>query len=156
MTEFVEVWRLHARRLARSAYSGSGAARYGGRWNLPGTRVVYCAESRALAAMELLVHVEAIEDLAAVEWKATAIIIPAALIGRPVRFPRSWRTYPYSIATQRFASAWAGSKQSVALRVPSAVVPGEFNVLLIPEHPDFAKLKISAPIPFRFDPRLVC
>lgn len=154
MTDPVTVWRLNARRPAREALSGSGAARFGGRWNLPGTRVVYCAESRALAAMELLVHVEDIEDFAAVEWQATAILVPNLAIVRPVRFPRSWRTYPYSISTQRYGSAWARSRQSVALRVPSAVVPGEFNVLLNPEHPGFGRLRISAPTPFRFDPRL--
>lgn len=153
MTEPVTVWRLSARRLARTALSGNGAFRYGGRWNLPGTRVVYCAESRALAAMESLVHVEDIEDLGAFEWQPTAIALPSAAIERPSRYPKSWRTYPYSVSTQRFGSAWVRSQRSVALRVPSAIVPGEFNFLINPAHPDFRRLKVATPVPFRFDPR---
>jgi RES domain-containing protein len=43
---------------------------------------------------------------------------------------------------------------SVALRVPSIVVDGEFNYLLNPLHPDFAQLKIGEPRRFSFDPRL--
>ena len=76
MTEPVTVWRLNARRFAKGSLSGMGAARYGGRWNLPGTRVVYCAESRALAALEALVHVEDMESVGAVLWQATSITIP--------------------------------------------------------------------------------
>jgi len=38
--------------------------------------------------------------------------------------------------------------------VPSAIVVEEWNYLLNPLHPDFAKLKLSAPKPFDFDRRL--
>lgn len=154
MTDPVTAWRLNARRFAGAALSGNGAFRYGGRWNLPGTRVVYCSESRALAALEALVHVEDLEDLGAVDLQATAILIPGAGIERPLRYPPSWRTYPHSLATQRFGSAWARSRRSVALRMPSAVVPGEFNFLINPAHPDFTKLKFAPPEAFKFDPRL--
>jgi RES domain-containing protein len=42
----------------------------------------------------------------------------------------------------------------VALRVPSVIVPGEFNYLLNPAHPQFASVKIGKSEPFLFDPRL--
>jgi RES domain-containing protein len=154
VTGAVTVWRLDSRRYAKAALSGNGAFRYGGRWNLRGTRVVYCAESRALAAMEALVHVEDFEDLDAVEWRATAITLPGSAIECPPRYPRAWRTCPYSLSTQRFGSDWARSQRSVALRVPSATVPGEFNFLTNPAHPDFVGLTIAPPEAFRFDPRL--
>ena len=112
MTDPVTVWRLNARRFAGTALSGGGAFRYGGRWNLPGTRVVYCSESRALAALEALVHVEDIEDLGAVEWQATGVLLPSASIGNPLRYPTSWRAYPHALTTQRFGSAWARSRRS--------------------------------------------
>lgn len=154
MSEIVTIWRLHARHLSKTALSGEGASRYGFRWNLPGTRVIYCAESRALAAMESLVHVQAVEDLAAVRWQLTAIVLPNAWIGRPSRYPARWDIYPYAQSTQRFGSDWARSLSSVALRVPSAVVDGEFNYVLNPEHPDFIKLDILPAVPFQFDARL--
>jgi len=127
---------------------GSGAAHYGGRWNLPGTRVVYCAESRALAALEALVHVEVMEGVSAVLWQATSITIPGGKVEWPSQYPQSWRTYPHSHATQVLGSDWARSLRSVALRVPSAVVPGEFNYLLNPLHTDFTGLAVSPPSHF--------
>jgi RES domain-containing protein len=148
------VWRLDSRRFAKASVTGGGAFRFGGRWNLPGTRVIYCAESRALAAMESMVHVEDFDDLTAVDWRATAISIPRGAIVCPPRFPQSWRTYPYTPATQQFGSDWVRSQASAALRVPSAVVPGEFNYLINPAHPDFAALKIASAKRFRFDFRL--
>jgi RES domain-containing protein len=150
----VTVWRLCARQKAEAAFTGNGAYRRGGRWNLPRTRVVYCAESRALAAMEILVHVEDMEDLAQLEWRAMAVTLPWEAIERPDRFPSSWGKYPYSPATQKFGSAWAHAGRTVALQVPSAVVPGEFNFLLNPEHEMFARLKIAPAEPFRFDSRI--
>jgi RES domain-containing protein len=104
--------------------------------------------------MEILVHVEDMEDLARLEWRAIAVAVPWDAIERPDRFPSSWRTYPYSPATQKFGSAWARAGRTVAIQVPSAVVPGEFNFLLNPEHEMFALLKIAPAEPFRFYSRI--
>ena len=150
MTDAVTAWRL----FALAALSGEGAYRRGGRWNLPGTRVVYCAESRALAALEALVHVEDVGDMGAVEWRAAAIAIPHTAIERPLRYPQTWRKYPFHRSTQEFGNAWAKGMRGVALRVPSAVVPGEFNYLLNPAHPEFGRLTFGHTVHFSFDPRL--
>jgi RES domain-containing protein len=56
--------------------------------------------------------------------------------------------------TQKIGDEWLESCMSVALRVPSALVPREFNVLLSPEHPDWQKVEIGDPEAFRFDARL--
>ncbi len=148
------VWRLCARHREPSAFTGDGAARFGGRWNRSGTRVVYCAESRALAALEVLVHANDSASLGTIPWLALPTTIPAALVERPAKFPLTWREYPHSGDTQDFGSAWARELRSVALRVPSAVVPGEFNYLINPQHPDFSHVKVGPPEPFSFDPRL--
>jgi RES domain-containing protein len=42
----------------------------------------------------------------------------------------------------------------VALRVPSVVVDGDWNVLLNPRHADFSKIKLFAPRPFHYDERM--
>jgi RES domain-containing protein len=104
--------------------------------------------------MEVLVHAEDMEDLAHIEWRAIAVTVPWDAIERPKRFPSSWRRYPYSPDTQKFGSAWTRAGRTVALRVPSAVVPGEFNCLLNPDHEKFAELKIATAEPFRFDSRI--
>jgi RES domain-containing protein len=155
VTESVTIWRLYPLRLAKEALSGDRASLYGGRWNLRGTRVVYFSESRALAAMEALVNVEDTKDLAAEAWQAIALILPVAWVERPLHWPPSWDAYPKIVATQSFGSDWARSRSTVALRVPSAVISGEFNYLLNPEHPDFDRLELTPAMPFRFDARLL-
>jgi RES domain-containing protein len=68
--------------------------------------------------------------------------------------PENWRATPYGQETQAFGSEWAKAGRSVALRVPSAVVLGEFNYLLNPNHPDFRKIEIGAVALFDFDSRI--
>jgi RES domain-containing protein len=104
--------------------------------------------------MEILVQVEDLEGVVALDWQMTPIAIPRNLIEWPAHYPKSWRAYPYLRLTQRFGSSWAQAKRSVAIRVPSAVIPGESNYLLNPEHADFARLAIGRAERFAFDSRL--
>jgi RES domain-containing protein len=134
--------------------SGDGSYRRGGRWSPPGIRVIYCADSRSLALVEVLANIRGDELFQRQQWVIISVQVPVSLIERPGRVPDSWRETPYSTATQAFGAEWVQSQRSVALRVPSVVVPGEFNYLLNPVHPQFAKVKIGKPEPFSFDPRL--
>lgn len=153
MSEIV-CWRLCAAHRADDAFSGEGAARRGGRWNARGTRLVYSSDSRALAALEILANVDARHRLIALAWVCVSAAIPGDAIERPLKFPSDWRQFPHGPETQRMGSDWVREQRSVALRVPSAVVPGEFNFLLNPAHPDFKRVKLGSPEGFNFDPRL--
>ncbi len=153
MSETV-VWRICARSFADDAFAGRGSARRPGRWNPPGACVVYCAESRSLAAMEILANVRATKLLREHEWVVIAAVLPQDTIERPARIPENWQANPQPHETQAFGARWVESARSVALRVPSVVVHGEFNYLLNPAHPDFARVRLLKPEPFRFDPRL--
>ena len=148
------VWRLCTARYAATAFGGKGARLYGGRWSPKGVPLTYTAESRALAVVEILANAEEPGQLALVPWVFIAAEFPPELVEKPTRFPEDWRHFPRSIATQDFGAKWAQEQRSVALRVPSAVVPGEFNFLLNPVHPDFKHVKIGRPAAFAFDPRL--
>ena len=148
------VWRLCAAKYADCAYDGEGAKLYGGRWTPAGMPVAYCAESRALAVVEVLANVDEPERLFDLAWTFVPAEVPSELIESPARFPDSWRQYPHSSATQEFGATWPKDARSVTLRVPSAVVPGEFNYLINPAHDDFKRVKIGSPEEFAFDPRL--
>lgn len=150
----VPVWRLCAAKYAGTAFSGEGAKLYGGRWSPPGCALVYVSESRALAVVEVLANAENPERLTQIPWVLVPAELPAALVEKPARYPESWRKFPHTLATQEFGREWAKELRSAALRVPSAVVPGEFNYLLHPAHPDFKHVKIGKPEAFAFDPRL--
>jgi RES domain-containing protein len=152
----MRVWRICKAEHAATAFTGEGAILYGGRWHHPGARVVYCSESRALAALEQLVHLH--RNQLPPNFVCFAVEIPDALAIHEVRtadLPAAWRRQPGPPALRDIGSRWVESGATVALRVPSAVVPGEHNFLLNPRHPDFGQLAIGEPRAFAFDERLV-
>lgn len=148
------VWRLSLARYAVTAFSGTGAKAYGGRWSPPGLAVIYSAESRSLALVEVLAGTDDSVRLIKQKWVLLSAEIPEECIEKPARVPDDWRQYPHSPAPQAFGAEWVQARRSVTLRVPSVVVPGEFNYLLNPAHPQFGRVKIGKPEPFSFDPRL--
>lgn len=153
MSRFV-VWRLVADRHAATAFSGEGARRYGARWSPVGVTVVYCSDSRSLAALEIIVNARNGTKLVGESWAVLSAEIPESLVERPPRVPDNWREHPHPRATQDFGAKWVREQRTAVLRVPSVVVLGEFNYLLNPAHPDFAKITVGQPAPFAFDPRL--
>lgn len=149
----MRVWRLS--KAAFAALDGEGARLYGGRWNLAGTAVVYASESLALAALEFLVHLDTQDAPPDLVARPADLPEDLALDEVPVAgLPRSWRDYPPPEVLARRGSEWARRGRTVALRVPSAVVPHEWNVLLNPGHPEFARIKVGRAERFSFDPRL--
>jgi RES domain-containing protein len=147
----ISVWRITKQKHAKSAFTGEGAKLYGGRWNNPGKLVVYTAESRALALAEILVHLES----AGVVSKYVVIqveIDEPYLVHLDLRdLPKNWRAEPAPKRLQTRGDEWLDSGKAAVLRVPSAIVGGEFNYLLNPLHPDFSKLRIHGPERFSID-----
>lgn len=157
-------WRLtkakyaYARGGERGPFSGYGSTLHAGRWHPKGSPVVYVAESAALALLETLVHVER-ADLLRFDYAAIPVTIPDALGGLvesldPAELPADWQAWPYPASTQTVGAEWFDARRSVALVVPSAVVPHERNALLNPTHPRFGELEIGEAQPFPVDPRL--
>ncbi|MGB2900908.1 MAG: RES family NAD+ phosphorylase [Candidatus Acidiferrum sp.] len=150
----IVAWRIVHRRFAKSAFTGDGARRFGGRWNSLGRPVIYTAQSQALAALEILVHLDSEKLLR--HYLAIPVTIPPHLIERlsPSSLPKNWRAYPTPRTTRAIGDAWLSRAASPVLRVPSVVIPSESNFLLNPVHPLFHKLRLGKPIPFLFDLRL--
>jgi RES domain-containing protein len=149
----MQVWRIFPGRFRDSAFTGVGGLYAARRWNHLGTEMVYTSTSRALAALEFFVNLDPIEapnDLLLAE--ATVPDVGVEEIKLDV-LPRNWRGLDNE-RCRDLGSEWARSLRSVALRVPSAVVDGDWNVLLNPKHPEFRKVKIGAAKPFRFDERM--
>jgi RES domain-containing protein len=149
----ITAWRICGSRRVRTAFEGHGAAEFPGRWNTLGARTVYAAENRSLAALEVLANAEDKGLLAAASWSIIAVSFDTALVLAPDRFPDDWRKVPAPDSTRQFGRDWANSRASPVLRVPSVVTIGEFNYILNPLHPDFSRLVIAAPEPFKFDTR---
>jgi RES domain-containing protein len=151
----MRVYRLVKARYAAHALDGSGAKTYGGRWNGPGTAVIYASQSVALAALELLVHLGRGEVLNSYRLFALTIPDGAVLTLDDAALPADWRADPPPKSTAGIGDRWVASGRSVALLVPSTVITGERNCLLNPTRPEFTAIAADATDePFGFDPRL--
>jgi len=150
----VQAWRIVREKYLATAFSGGGASEFGGRWNLPGTRMVYTSASQALAALEVLVHLNPPQSF---KYKAIRIQFDERLAQHlPIQeLPADWTAEPPSLSTQRIGSRWAAEARSAVLAVPSIIVPSEINYLLNPLHADFGNITRSSPEDFAFDRRLI-
>ncbi|WP_018969960.1 RES family NAD+ phosphorylase [Rubritalea marina] len=148
-------YRIVAPRWVESAFSGEGAHKYGGRWNAPGRHVVYLGGSRALTALEMLVHLTTPSSRKKT-YQLIRVGIPREdLAVYPSEIlPAHWNAEPSMEPTQAIGNDWVDAAAQLALMVPSALIPEEYNLLLNPKHPRFSELMIEPPLDFRFDPRL--
>jgi RES domain-containing protein len=148
-------WRNVKSRYASTAFDGEGARLYGGRWNSPGTRMVYTSSTISLAVLEVLVHLQEASLLSS--YSLISADFDDALVERleRSRLPDGWRTYPAPSDLQRIGDEWVWSQRSALLEVPSVIVVRESNYLLNPAHPDFSSVVIGEPEPFTFDVRLL-
>ncbi len=147
--------RIVQTRWAATAMNGEGARLYGGRWNPPGLPAVYLAESRALAALEILVH--APREALLLEWSLISVEVPDGLIehaGDAV-LPADWRNLPSSPGARRFGENWLRSNRSLAITLPSVILPEERALLLNPSHVSAMEARTLGMRGFRFDERLV-
>jgi len=135
--------------------SGEGARLHGGRWNHRGTAIIYTSESRSLATVELLVHVSL--SYAPTDLKMATIEVPdepAPEVVEVAALPPNWRGFPAPPELADLGTSWARSGRSVLLRVPSAVVEHEKNILINPAHPDIARVALTKVEDFLLDRRL--
>jgi len=138
-------------RVCRSVHAqldGQGAKRVGGRWNSPGRAVVYMAESISLAVLENLVHMSR-EDFPD-GYVSVSALIPDGL--KIVTEDDLREEFP-GLGSRDLGDRWFDSSASAVLRVRSAVVPAEFNYLLNPAQPEFARIVVEPAEPFFFDER---
>lgn len=130
--------------------------RYGGRWNRPGTPIVYTSGTLSLAVLEFLVHVDS--DLLPDSLVSVKAIIPESVVIQtihPSDLPSNWKDKIIPAAVQDLGTAWANAATSAVLKVPSVVIEHEWNYVLNPRHSDFKKIRWESAVPFSFDPRLL-
>lgn len=132
-------------------FDGEGARRYGGRWNSAGNRCVYLATSESLAILEVLVHLNDTELLN--DYDLYRIDIDEALIIELDQsyLPDDWQEDPAPSSTAQIGDEWLESEMSLCLKIPSTIVPREFNCLLNLQHTAF-NLEELAVVKLEFNP----
>ncbi len=148
----VTLWRVgHP---AYPLWTGLGASIRGGRWNSPGHPVIYASVHYSLTLLEVLANLSA-KSVPRGFVRSSMRVVKGVSIERvnPMHVP-GWRGPEHPEAT-RFGDRWLEEGRSLLLFVPSAVVEGlEENVLINPNHPEFANTQIAAPVPVDWDLRL--
>ena len=146
-------------RLSKSDFcndlSGKGAELWGGRWNHKGQALLYTCESRALCITEIAVHTPL--GIVPLDYCLSSIEIPensTILEISSESLPADWKSFPHSESTQLIGDIFIRDKKYLILKVPSAVVPGEYNYLINPSHSGISTIRILNTEPFLFDERL--
>ncbi len=148
-------WRIVHQKYTASAFDGEGARRVGGRFNSIGTPVVYCADSLALAVLEVLVHLPSYRSIGqrvAYPLSFDETLVTDAAISD---LPRDWRRSPPGRTTQAIGDDWVRSASTAVLRLPSVIVLQESNYILNPHHLDFDEIEIGPIQTIDIDPRLL-
>ena len=147
-------WRIVKARRADEALSGQGARIYGGRWNHAGLSLVYASTSLSLAALEVFVHLDRYDT--GLRFTAIELNVPdtSTEVLDERSLPDDWRTFPAPDVCKEIGTRWAREQRSLALLVPSIIVPQEHNVLISCDHPMFNSVRVASTHDFAFDPRL--
>ncbi|HOX77807.1 MAG TPA: RES family NAD+ phosphorylase [Bacteroidales bacterium] len=145
-------------RLVRKKYgfalTGEGAKISGGRWNSVDLPVIYTSDSRALCTAEVAVTLQ--RGILPNDFEMLSISIPDNILIHEIRtvdLPEGWRKFPYLEVTMQIGNRFILENRFMVMKVPSAVVPGDFNYLINPRHPDFEKIRIISTEPYEFDER---
>jgi RES domain-containing protein len=151
------VFRIEREKYLKTTLSGIGASKAKGyRWNSLYTKLVYTSESRALATLEVSVHLDLSEDLPSDRYYV-AIDIPDDITIMEVKIedlPSDWDAKPPTLTTQIIGDDFVNDHDAAVLKVPSSIVHQEFNYLINPNHPDSKKISVREVIPMTFDARL--
>ncbi|MBC6426247.1 MAG: RES family NAD+ phosphorylase [Ekhidna sp.] len=152
------VYRL-SKEKCKEDLSGDGAS-YGvnHRWNTKGTNLLYTSSSRALACLEVAVHIPLGLLPKSGDYHMMSIDIPdnIKIFEPPLNLlPTAWNSRPVRPESQDFGDQFVAKCKFAILKVPSIVVAGDYNYLINPKHYDFKEIKPTLTEPFPFDPRLL-
>ncbi len=123
---------------------GHWAARLGGRWNSVDVPVAYLSGRLSLAILEVLVQGGSLPGLAVKVAIMLTFDDADVRTVRPADLPADWQQPSGSARLQAIGDEWVRSAETPVLKVPSAVLPVEFNYLLNPAHPHFARIRANA------------
>ena len=125
------------------------------RWNTKDIRMVYTAESRALACLENIVHRNSrgLQEI----FRVMYIEVPHDMDLEEIKeidLPPGWKEFKEMPYTQSLGDQWILEEKTAILKVPSAIVTGDSNYLLNPAHKDYGRIRLLKSEPFVFDGRI--
>ncbi|MBS1749945.1 MAG: RES family NAD+ phosphorylase [Bacteroidetes bacterium] len=132
---------------------GTGAASYAGRWHSKGTYILYTALTASLALLESVVHISGIP---LIDYCMISLKIPDEniIVMNITGLPSYWSEHPAHSSLGIIGDKFVKENKYLAMKIPSAIMPEDYNVLINPNHKDFEKVKVNytrkVPIDNRF------
>ena len=151
----MEVYRISKKEFA--SLDGVGGLYYPGRWHEAGYRVIYASQHRSLAALEYLCHLSKTNFLLS-DYVITYIDIPDDEVIeniRPEKLQKYWYSMNKIVTTREIGTKFLKKNDKLALKVPSAIIPQEWNFIVNPAHKAFYRCVAKKVEIFNFDGRLV-
>jgi RES domain-containing protein len=135
---------------------GMGGLYGSGRWHKKGNLVIYTSEHASLAAWEKIVHVTNFTNL-----PNNLLLVKIEIPDNPeiqtvpeTVLVKGSNSFPFASETVEFGTTFLRKIEYLALKVPSAIIPEEFNIILNPLHPGIKDCNVISTIPFVFDKRV--
>ncbi len=150
----MEVFRITKEAYSKKLKSSGRAAR----WNFDDQFVIYTGSSRSLSSLELVVHQNAISPAFKYKVMVISIADEENLFTQALQadLTKSWRSMTAYPETQLIGGRWYQQKVSLVLKVPSAIIPKEYNYLINTTHPDFdSKVTLVRTEDYFWDERLL-
>jgi RES domain-containing protein len=148
----MQLWRISD----YASLSGEGGLYFEGRWHSIGLPILYLAASPPGALIEVLVHLEMDEGPLPERYQLLEIVAPDTIAVENLAPDHPLMELPdQQIAeTRALGDAWLRGRRTALARVPSAILPGTWNYLLNPLHPDAAQVAIQNATRVGYDVRL--
>jgi RES domain-containing protein len=147
----MDLWRISR----YDSLSGEGGLHYSARWHTAGKRIVYLAESPAGAMIEALVHLELNEKSWPDSYGLMRVTVPDGIEVETIKTAAGEDWKRSLNFTRKLGDEWSRSRRTALARVPSAMLPETWNVLLNPEHPAAEGIRIVETIRAEYDSRLL-
>ncbi len=133
---------------------GRGGLYASARWHTEGRAIIYFAESPAGALVEALVHLELNPAHFPRSYRLLKAEAADDLATKTITdLPRDWISN--QITTRTIGDEWLALGKSLLLRVPSAILPETFNVLMNPAHSEAAGVRVLWHKEYPWDARLL-
>nr|WP_246549636.1 RES family NAD+ phosphorylase [Ancylobacter oerskovii] len=133
-------------------FDATGSTLAPGRWNTPGSPLIYTSQHYSTALLEKLMHGSGrlppnqhYVELTLPRGLSYEIFSPPALPG--------WDNMP-ATASKAFGERWCLERRSAILLVPSVVARLDSNILVNPGHSEFRMVEVSLHQPVFWDRRL--
>lgn len=152
--ENIRTWRICHKNYSAEALTGEGARIHGARFNSAGHSVIYTSGSLSLSLLEMMVRMNDRSYFSSCVFLHADVPLELVSEPDPNSLPAGWDCVPYGRSSQSYGDKWLSDQTSAVMKVPSVLIPFEYNYILNPRHRDFEKIECSEPAKLPFDNRL--